>query len=438
VPLYVARLCCHVSGMGEIPKNEPHVVIVGAGFGGLTCAKGLGNSPVKVTIIDRHNYHLFVQLLYQVATAALSPADIAQPIRRIFRRYRNIEVMLGEATGVDTAGKRVLLASGRTVSYDRLVIATGSSYSYFGHDEWAKLAPGPKTVEDALAIRARLLTAFEKAEIADGPDEQAALLTTVIVGGGPTGVEMAGAIAELARYSLARDFRHIDPRKARILLVEAGPRILPGFPEPLADHAAKVLTKLGVTVQTGAAVEDISPGVVQIGGREVRAGTVIWGAGVKASPAAQWLGVTADRMGRVPVNPDLSVPGCDEVYAVGDTALSTGRDGAPLPALAQVAHQQGTHLGKALRANLTQGLPMPPFRFRNRGNTAVIGRNSAVFDFGWWRVKGWIGWMLWGTYHIYLLTGFDRRLVVVLQWLWAYLTYQQGARLITEQPRTTE
>jgi NADH dehydrogenase len=417
--------------MGDIPKTEPHVVIVGAGFGGLTCAKGLGNAPVKVTIIDRHNYHLFVQLLYQVATAALSPADIAQPIRRIFRRQKNIEVVLGEVTGVDAGGKRVQLASGRTVGYDTLVIATGSSYSYFGHDEWAKLAPGPKTVDDALAIRSRLLMSFEQAEISTDPEEQAALLTTVIVGGGPTGVEMAGSIAELARYSLARDFRHIDPRKATILLVEAGPRILPAFPESLADHAVKVLTKLGVTVKTGEAVTGMEPGVVYIGGKPVRAGTVIWGAGVQASPVAKWLGLPADRTGRVTVNPDLSVPGRDGIYLVGDSAAFIGKDGHPLPALAQVAHQQGTHLGKALRANLTQGTPMPPFRFHNRGNTAVIGRNSAVFDFGWWRVKGFIGWLLWGVYHIYLLTGFDRRVVVVAEWFWAYLTFQQGARLIT-------
>jgi NADH dehydrogenase len=417
--------------MGEIPKAEPHVVIVGAGFGGLTCAKGLGNAPVKVTIIDRHNYHLFVQLLYQVATAALSPADIAQPIRRIFRRYRNVDVILGEVTGVDVAGKRVQLASGRAVDYDKLVIATGSSYSYFGHDEWAKLAPGPKTVDDALAIRARLLMSFELAEISIDPEEQAALLTTVIVGGGPTGVEMAGSIAELARYSLARDFRHIDPRKATILLVEAGPRILPAFPESLADHAVKVLTKLGVTVRTGEAVNDMAPGLVRIGGKVIRAGTIIWGAGVKPSPAAEWLGVAPDRAGRVVVNGDLSVSGCDGVYVVGDSAAFKGKDGHPLPALAQVAHQQGTHLGRALRANLTQGTPLPVFRFHNRGNTAVIGRNSAVFDFGWWRVKGFIGWMLWGIYHIYLLTGFDRRVVVVAEWFWAYLTFQQGARLIT-------
>lgn len=416
--------------MGDATAVQPHVVIVGAGFGGLTAAKGLAGAPIKVTIVDRHNYHLFVQLLYQVATAALSPADIAQPIRRIFRRYRNVEVVLGDVTSVDHAAKSIRLASGMAIPYDRLIIATGSSYSYFGHDEWSAAAPGPKTVEDALRIRARLLTAFERAEIATDPEQQAALLTTVIVGGGPTGVEMAGAIAELARYSLARDFRHIDPTKARILLVEAGPRILPAFPQSLIDHAVKKLTKLGVTVMTGQTVEAVEAGKVTVNGRQIAAGTIIWGAGVKATPVAGWLGLEADRMGRVPVNPDLSVPGRDGIFIVGDSARCLGADGQPLPALAQVAHQQGTQLGRSLRANLTDGTPLPPFRFHNRGNTAVIGRNSAVFDFGWWQVKGFIGWMLWGIYHIYLLTGFDRRLLVVLQWLWLYFTYQQGARLI--------
>jgi NADH dehydrogenase len=415
-------------------EGWPHVVIVGAGFGGLTCARGLAGAPVRVTIVDRHNYHLFVQLLYQVATAALSPADIAQPIRRIFRRAKNIDVVLGDVTGIDMPSRAVRLASGKQIPFDKLVIATGSSYSYFGHDEWSAVAPGPKTVEDALTIRARLLTAFERAETADDPAEKEALMTTVIVGGGPTGVEMAGAIGELARYSLARDFRHIDPKMARILLVEAGPRILSAFPESLVAHAMTVLKRLGVTVMTGQAVEKIEPGVVTVGGRAIRAGTIIWGAGVKASPAASWLGVTPDKAGRIAVNPDLSVPGLDGIYAVGDTVAFPGADGKPLPALAQVAHQQGTHLGRALRANLVDGTPLPPFRFRNRGNTAVIGRNSAVFDFGRWRLKGWLGWMLWGFYHIYLLTGFDRRLLVTLQWLWLYLTYQQGARLITGGP----
>jgi NADH dehydrogenase len=415
-------------------SEQPHIVIVGAGFGGLTCAKALGGAPVKVTIVDRHNYHLFVQLLYQVATAALSPADIAQPIRRIFRHHKNIDVILGEVTGVDVAGKRVLLASGAPLSYDRLVISTGSTYSYFGHDQWSAAAPGPKTVEDALAIRARLLTSYELAEISKDRDEQEALLTTVIVGGGPTGVEMAGAVAELARYSLARDFRHIDPKMARILLVESGPEILQVFPKELQEHAVKVLEGLGVTVMTGHRVENIRPGEVTVNGKIIRAGTIVWGAGVKPTPVARWLGVQPDRAGRVIVNPDLSVPGLEGVFVLGDAAVLSGPDGKPLPALAQVAHQQGTQLGRNLRALLLDGTPLPPFRFHNRGNTAVIGRNAAVFDFGRWRLKGWIGWMLWGIYHIYLLTGFDRRLLVTLQWLWLYITYQQGARLITSAP----
>jgi NADH dehydrogenase len=409
----------------------PHVVIIGAGFGGLMCAKGLGNSPIDVTIVDRHNYHLFVQLLYQVATASLSPADIAQPIRRILHRYSNIEVLLGTVTGVDPMSKRVQLSAGRTLPYDRLVIATGSSYNYFGNDEWSKFAPGPKTLSDAVEIRGKLLTAFERAEISTDASEQASLLTTVIVGGGPTGVEMAGAIAELARYSLARDFRHIDPRKARILLVEAGPRILQAFPQSLADHAVKVLTRLGVTVLTGQTVENIAAHQVTVGGHVIRAGTIIWGAGVSASPAARWLGAAPDGLGRIHVNADLSVPGCAGVYALGDTAACGGEGGQSLPALAQVAHQQGRYLGNALRANLLRGDPLPRFRFHNRGNTAVVGRNSAVFDFGRWRLKGWFGWVLWGVYHIYLLTDFERRLLVVLQWLWAYATNQRPARLIT-------
>ena len=409
----------------------PHVVIVGAGFGGLQCARALGNSVARVTVIDRNNYHLFVPLLYQVATAALSPADIAQPIRRMLARYPNVDVLLGEVTGVDTAARRVRLADGAEVGYDRLVLAPGSSYNYFGHDEWAAAAPGPRSIEDARRIRARLLTAFERAEMSRDPVEQAALLTTIVVGGGPTGVEMAGSVAELARYSLRRDFRHIDSTKARVLLVEAGPRLLPAFPEELSSHAETELTRLGVTVLTNTAVEKIEPGAVTIGGRVERAGCIVWGAGVRASPAARWLGLTPDRTGKIAVAADLSVPGLDGVYVIGDTALALADDGAPFPALAQVADQQGRYLGRALARNLADGTAPQPFRFHNRGNTAIIGRNAAVFDFGRWRVKGRIGWLLWAIVHIYLLAGFDKRLLVATQWLWRYLTYQTGARLIS-------
>ncbi len=411
--------------------QRPRVVIVGAGFGGLACARALGNAPIDVTVIDRHNYHLFIPLIYQVATAALSPADIAKPIRRMLARYPNISVMLGEVTGVDRDARRVRLAEGGTVAFDHLVIATGSAYSYFGHDEWEKIAPGPRTIEDARRIRARLLRAFERAEICPDPKEQEALLTTVVVGGGPTGVEMAGSVGELARFSFRRDFRHIDPAKARILLVEAGPRVLAGFPEVMSAYAKKALERLGVTVITGARVENIEPGRVTIDGRVERAGTIVWGAGVKASPAAEWLGVEADRLGRVNVGPDLSVAGRDGIYVIGDTAVALGRDGKPLPGLAQVAHQQGIYLGRALKGLIVEGKTMPPFRFHDRGNTAVIGRNAAVFDFGRWHLKGRLGWLLWGIVHVYLLTGFDKRLLVTTQWLWRYLTYETGARLIS-------
>jgi NADH:ubiquinone reductase (H+-translocating) len=414
--------------------------VIGAGFGGISCARKLGGSSAKVVVIDRRNYHLFVPLLYQVATAALSPADIARPIRRMLARYPNIDVMLDEVTGIDLANRRVMLHREPPIAFGRLVIATGSTYSYFGHDDWAKAAPGPKTIEDARTIRTRLLLAFELAEISEDAAERSRLLTTLIVGGGPTGVEMAGAVAELARNSLARDFRHIDPANARILLVEASDRILGGFPESLATYAEKALTRLGVTVMTGKRVEAVERKEVTVSGERIPVGTVIWGAGVQATPVAKWLGVAADRAGRIAVAPDLSVEGLDGIYVIGDGAASAGADGKPLPALAQVAHQQGLHLGKALRANFADGTPLPPFRFRNRGNTAVIGRNAAVFDFGWLRLKGRLGWFLWALVHIYLLTGFEKRFLVATQWLWSYMTYQSGARLITggETDRTAK
>jgi NADH dehydrogenase len=411
--------------------TQPHIVIVGAGFAGLACAKELARKPVRVIVIDRENYHLFVPLLYQVATAALSPADIAQPIRHVLGRYDNIDVVLGEVVAVDAKARAVRLADGTAVPYDRLVVATGSEYSYFGHDDWRPLAPGPRTLELAREIRTRLLTAFERAETARDTAEQDMRMTTIIVGGGPTGVEMAGSVAELARYALARDFRRIDPRRARILLIEAGPRLLSGFPEKLARYAHVALEKLGVTVMTGQSVDAIDAGGVTVAGRRIAAGTVIWGAGIQASPAAKWLGVPAgDRAGRLPVDADLSLRGADGIYVLGDTALCAGADGKPLPALAQVAKQQGVHLGRALAANLKDGTPIPPFRFRNRGNTAIVGRHAAVFDFGRWAFAGRIAWFLWALIHVFLLVGFDKRILVSMQWLWAYITYQRGARLI--------
>jgi NADH dehydrogenase len=406
------------------------VVIVGAGFGGLACAHALGNRPTAVTVIDRRNYHLFVPLLYQVATAALSPADIAQPIRRILGGFRNIEVIMDEVTGVDFSARTVSLRDVPPVPYDRLVIATGSEYAYFGHDEWVEAAPGLKRIEDAQLIRARLLSAFERAEVSRDPDEQRALTTTIVVGGGPTGVEMAGSVAELARHALARDFRHIEPRTARTILVEAGPRILAAFPEHLAAYAGKRLERLGVTVLTGRAVEAIDASGATIAGERIAAGTVVWGAGVQATPAGGWIPAERDRSGRIMVAPDLSVPGLDGVYVIGDLAHLVGADGAPLPGLAQVANQQGKHLGKALAKNARSGAPVPPFRFHDRGNTAIVGRNAAIFDFGRWQLKGFFAWVLWAIVHVYLLVGFEKRLLVAMQWLWAYITYQRGARLI--------
>lgn len=411
--------------------NRPHVVIVGAGFGGLACAEALGGTNIRVTVIDRNNYHLFVPLLYQVATAALSPADIAEPIRRIVSRHPNIDVVMGEVTGIDRAAKRVELADGSFIPYDRLVLATGSSYSYFGHDDWAEIAPGLKTIENARRIRARLLMNFEQAEMCEDPARQRALMTTIVVGGGPTGVEMAGAVAELARFALARDFRRIDPRTARVLLVEAGPRILSTFPEDLGQYARRKLEELGVVVLTGQAVESITPEGATVGGRFIPAGAIVWGAGVKASPAGSWLGVETDRSGRIPVNADMSVPGVPDVYALGDTAALAGDDGKPLPGLAQVAKQQGEHLGGGLEASLLRGQPLEPFRFRNRGNTAIVGRSAAVFDFGTRKLKGWFAWVLWAIVHVYLLVNFQKRMLVTMQWLWRWMTYQRGARLIT-------
>lgn len=409
----------------------PHVVIVGAGFGGLACAQALGGTNIRVTVVDRNNYTLFVPLLYQVATAALSPADVAEPIRKTLSRFPNIDVVMGTVTGVDPERRAVVLEGGNYIGYDRLVLAPGSTYSYFGHEEWARFAPPVKCIDDARAIRTRLLSAFEQAETTHAPDQRKALLTTVIVGGGPTGVEMAGAIAELARFALARDFRRIDPRSAEILLVEAGPRLLTAFPEKLAAYAERALERRGVRVLLQTTVERVEAEGVVVNGRLLRAGTIIWGAGIKAASIGDWLGVPTDRGGRVSVAADLSVPGFAGVYAVGDTTALRGEDGQLLPALAQVAKQQGHHLGRSLAANILREEPMRPFRFHNRGNTAVIGRHAAVFDFGSWRLTGWFAWLLWAVVHVVLLVGFENRVLVTTQWLWRYITFQRGARLIT-------
>ena len=420
---------------GTAAANRAHVVVIGGGFGGIEVARRLGRANIAVTVIDRHNYHLFQPLLYQVATAALSPADIAEPIRRILRRYKSVDVQLGEVSGVDTAARAVCLASGARVSYDVLVLATGSMHAYFGHPEWAPLAPGLKTLSDARLIRSGILQRFERAEVSNDPEEQQRLMTVAVVGGGATGVEMAGAIAELARYTLAKDFRNIRPDKARVVLIEGGPRLLTAFPESLADYALRKLQQLGVTVLLNAPVRQLSAEKLVAGDREISASAVIWAAGVAASPAGKWIGVETDNAGRICVAPDLSVPGRENIFAIGDLAITLDEHGHPLPGLAQVAKQQGIYLGRMLARGTPR--PFPPFRYHSRGNTAVIGRHSAIFDFGWSRMKGGLAWILWALIHIYLLVGFEHRFVVSVQWLWRYFTYERGARLIVDDPSDT-
>ena len=420
-------------------SKAPHIVIVGAGFAGLACAKALAGAPCRVSVIDRNNYHLFVPLLYQVATAGLSPADIAEPIRKILRRAHNIDVILGTVVDVDRAMRTVRLSDGSVIGFDMLVLATGSAYNYFGRPEWEAYAPGLKTIADARALRSRLLRAFELAEREPDAAKQRALLTTVIVGGGPTGVEIAGAVAELARFTLADDFRHVDPASARIILVEAGPRILASFPDPLARYAQQRLERLGVEIRLGTAVADIAPGHVMIGDEALSVGTVIWGAGIRASRAGEWAGATLDHIGRACVRPDLSVPEHPDIYVAGDSAfLVDAQTGRPLPGLAQVAQQQGRHLGRALRRRLAGESAGVPFRFQDRGNTAIIGRNAAVFDFGRQQLRGWFAWVLWAIVHVYLLVSFEKRILVTLQWLWRYATYQRGARLIIPDAEARE
>jgi NADH dehydrogenase len=414
--------------------DAPHVVIVGAGFGGLSCAKALGSSGLRVTIIDQRNYHLFTPLLYQVATAALSPADITAPVRQVLADQLNIDTVMAAVGGVDAAAKRVLLSDGGFIPYDVLILATGSMYDYFGKDEWAAHAPGVKTIDNARAIRARLLRAFEEAETTSDLERQAELLTTVVVGGGPTGVEMAGTIAELARYTLAGDFRRIDPKSARVILIEAGPTLLSSFPATLQRYALGALKEIGVEVRLNTKVEAIEAGVVTTGAERIVCGNTVWGAGIRAAPAAAWLGLKPDRQGRISVGGDLAVPGFNRIFAIGDLAYLEQR-GKPLPALAQVATQQGQHIANQLKGRSFEvikagKLKLGPFRYSSRGDTAVIGRSSAVFVVGPLHMKGRLAWMLWGFVHVYLLIGFGHPLSVALQWVWRYLTSERGARLI--------
>jgi NADH dehydrogenase/putative oxidoreductase len=408
----------------------PRVVIVGAGFGGLTCAARLGRARARVTLIDRHNYHLFQPLLYQVATAGLSPGDIATPVRGLFRDRFNTTVLYGEVSGVDRERREVLLGE-RRVPYDYLVVATGASHSYFGRDEWGAFAPGLKRIEDATAVRRRMLTAFERAESTEDEDERCRLLTFVIVGGGPTGVELAGAIAELAHHGLDQEFRNFYPASARVLLVQAGPRILPAFPETLSAQARKALEALGVEVRLDSRVERIDADGVTISGQRIEARTVLWAAGVVASPAARWLGAQADNAGRVKVAADLSVPGLPAVFVIGDTALSLAWNGQPVPGLAPAAKQGGEYVARVIRARIEGRRGPGLFVYRHLGSLATIGRKAAVADFGWLRLWGAPAWWLWGLVHVGFLVGMRNRVSVMFDWFWAYLTYRSGTRLIT-------
>jgi NADH dehydrogenase len=409
---------------------RPRVVIVGAGFGGLFAAQALAHAPVDITIVDRHNYHLFQPLLYQVATAGLPPSDVAWPIRSILRRQRNTTVLLGEVTGVDRARRAVLL-DGRELTFDYLVVATGSTHSYFGRDDWRPFAPGLKSIDDATAIRRRVLQAFEAAEMETDAARRARLLTFVIVGAGPTGVELAGTIAELARFTLAADFRRIDPRAARIVLVEAGPRVLAAFKPPQSTYAAEALAKLGVEVRVDTRVTSCDATGVSLGAERLDSGTVIWAAGVTASPAARWLHVPADRAGRALVNADLSVPGDERIFVIGDAAAVTTHDGQPVPGVAPAAKQQGRYVARSIAARAAGGALAEPFVYKNPGNLATIGRRRAVIEFPFVTLRGWSAWWLWGIAHIYFLVGVPSPVMVSLRWLWEYFTYGRGARLIT-------
>jgi NADH:ubiquinone reductase (H+-translocating) len=420
----------YLAEMDPPPTRHPNVVIVGAGFAGMEAAKALAGSRSEVTLIDRHNHHCFQPLLYQVATAALSPADVAWPIRHILRRQENATVLMAEVTGVDTAAHLVHTDS-VTVHYDYLVVATGATHSYFGHDRWAKFAPGLKRIEDATAIRRRFLIAFERAELVADGNSRKRLLTFVIVGGGPTGVEMAGAMAEVARQTLAADFRHIDPRTSRILLLEAGPRLLPAFPEDLARYAHDALEHMGVEVRTSTRVTDCDgDGISLQDGQRIEAGTIMWAAGVVASPAAAWVDAQRDRTGRAKVGSDLSVPGKPNVFVIGDTA-AVDTQGHPVPGVAPAAKQMGRYVGRLIRSRIA-GQPLnEPFRYRHQGDLATIGRRSAVVRLGRIQLKGFIGWLFWSVAHIYFLIGLRNRFIVAFTWLWDYITFQRGARLIT-------
>jgi NADH dehydrogenase FAD-containing subunit len=418
---------------GSRRDGAPHVVIVGAGFGGLAAARGLARSGATITIVDKQNHHLFQPLLYQVATAGLSPADIAAPIRSIVRDRARTRVLLDEVTGIDAAARRVRLGGGGTLTYDALVIATGARHSYFGRDDWAEHAPGIKTLDDATRVRRIVLLAMERAETIrqESQPDRSEFLTFVVIGGGPTGVEMAGAIAELTRHAAAMDFRFITGNCLRIILIEAGERLLAAFPSTLADAAQRALEGLGVVVRLNGRVTDVGAYGVTVGGERISSAAVIWAAGIQASPAATWLGAQADHCGRVRVTAELNAPGHADIFVIGDAATVTDASGRITPAVAPAAKQQGAHVARTIAARIARRAQPAPFRYRDWGNLATIGRKRAVADFGWLRVSGLPAWLLWSTAHIYFLVGFRNRFVVGANWLWNYVTFERGARLIT-------
>lgn len=417
--------------MTQAPAKPHRVVIVGAGFGGLEAAFGLAGAPVEITLIDRRNHHLFQPLLYQVATASLATSEIAWPIRYLLRYRPEVTTLFANVCGVDAAAKTVQLDDGGSIPYDTLILATGARHAYFGHDEWEPFAPGLKTLEDATTLRRRILVAFERAERETDPDARAALLTFVVIGAGPTGVEMAGTIADLAKDTLPQDFRHIDTRKARVVLIEAGSRVLAGFPDDLSAYAQASLEKLGVEVMLGEPVTECSADGVVFGGKRLEARTIVWAAGVRASRAAEWLNAPADRAHRLQVEPDLTVPGHPDIFAVGDTVTIKGPDGNPVPGIAPAAKQEGRYVAALIKARLN-GKTLPPFRYKHAGSLAQIGKKKAVIDFGWLKLRGSLAWWIWGLAHIYFLIGVRHRIAVAMNWLWIHTRDQRAARLITQ------